>query len=243
MTDNPWEIVDASGIVSSTKDVMKERKENLQREVDKLAKEANRRLDELKANEMESPVYSQWVQNGSIRFGVQGKTYQQVQSEYWRTKNFLDAKTSTVQGAKEVLNQIASNTGQGRIYTQNQAKRYFDLASKVSDYYKMTGESAKALDYQKIWHQVNLAIDRGQANLDRANYTVNEIADIANEIGQINDELKMLNAMPDNSQGVEAMANAPNNTTISKIGNKVKGVATAMANAVKGVFKALFGRK
>lgn len=238
--ENPWEYIDAKGVVSATKEAYGYRKAELQKEVNKMAKEANALLDSLEENEMKSPAYNRWYRDGQVRFGVQGKTYQQVQSEYWRTKNFLDAKTSTVQGAKEVLNQISRNTGYGREMSQEMASNYFKLASQISDYYKMTGESAKALDYQHIWEQVNIAVKNGNASLDRANYKVEEIAIITQEIGQINDELRMLQDLPDNEQGVESMANMPKNTMAHKIGQTIKNAATTMVKGIVGAIKGLF---
>ena len=69
----------------------------LKKETSRLASMANKRLDRLESNNLTMmPSYMSWQANGAIRFSVKGKTYNQLQSEYWRVKHFLDERTSTV---------------------------------------------------------------------------------------------------------------------------------------------------
>lgn len=217
---------------------LQDKKEQLQAQVNTLAKEANARLDELERNEMESPAYSQWVKDGQVRFGVQGKTYQQVQSEYWRTKNFLDAKTSTVQGAQSVLEQISRNTGyygeSGKL-TQDEARQFFNLADKLKNYYEMTGQSAKALDYQLIWEQVNIAIQNGVRVTDDVETSVRAIEEIAKMEEVIDDEIKAIQENP-----VEALTPPIDVVGYGGFGNKVIGAIANVGKAIGGFFKGLF---
>lgn len=226
--------VSASGIFSQGKKVVKDRKAELQKEVDTLAKEANRRLDELKRNEIESPAFNKWVENGSTRFGVKGKTYQQVQSEYWRIKNFLDAKTSTVQGAQDVLRQMAHNTGFKGTFNQYNSKAFFRLADKIRQYYEMAGDTAKSLDYQLIWTQLNMMIERNEKLLDSVEgIGVDQIEDALIEIGELNKEMDILNQYPDNADGLEMAArNAPPKSIAGQIGRIFGGIVSA----IKGFF-------
>lgn len=167
-------------------DVLKDKRRELQREVDSMAKEANKRLDDLKQNELtKAPSYVKWVEGGKIRFGVKGKTYQEVQSEFWRVKNFLDSKTSTVEGAKDVLSKISSLVGVSTEMTAEETSRYFELAEKIKEYYKNSQESAKALDYQAIWEVINKAVERGDVTLHENEYTVEDIEDMLYSIGEI----------------------------------------------------------
>lgn len=72
----------------------------LRAEVSRMASMANKRLNRLENNNLTMlPAYQAWEQNGSIRFSVKGKDYNQLQAEFWRLKNFLDDRTSTVREA------------------------------------------------------------------------------------------------------------------------------------------------
>lgn len=215
-----------------------DKKMQLQAQVDQMAKEANARLDELAKNEMNSPAYDNWVKNGEVRFGVKGKTYQEVQSEYWRTKNFLDSKTSTVKGAQDVLDQISRNTGfkgeTGKL-TQDEASNFFRLADRISDYYKMTGDSAKALDYQKIWEQINTAIEMGDLRIDEVGYEVKEIEQIAKVTEKIEEEIKAIQEDP-----INALTPPKDIAGYGGFGNRVVGAIKGIGKAIGGFFRGLF---
>ena len=64
------------------------------------------------------------------------------------------------------------------------SKQFFELANKVKEYYQASEQSAMALDYQKIWEQINSQIKQG-------------VIDIGE--GQSTDEVlrQFLNAMDD----------------------------------------------
>lgn len=147
----------------------------LKKEVSRMASMANKRLTRLENNELTHlPSYKSWEEHGSIRFSVKGKTHQQLQSEYWRLKNFLDAKTSTVRGANQFLKEMAQNTGikyNGLADLKSKSQKFFDLASKIKQYYKNAEQSARALDYQKIWQQINQQIKQGIISIDNAEST------------------------------------------------------------------------
>ena len=67
--------------VTGTKELERE----LRRQVTKLSSIANKRLGRLKMRGYEdSPAYEAWERGGSVRFGVKGKSYDEVQAEYWR---------------------------------------------------------------------------------------------------------------------------------------------------------------
>ena len=205
---------------------LQSKKEQLQAEVDVLAQEANSRLDDLRKNELEqSPAYSKWVEGGSVAFGVRGKTYQEVQSEFWRTKNFLDAKTSTVSGAKDVLSKVSELVGVDTEMTARETANYFNLAERIKEYYEMSGQSAMALDYQAIWEVINQAIKIGAVTLDRNDYTVNEIERILEEIKQLEMQEETLRQQEDNIID----------------GGGSGGSGGGILGAITGFFRSLFG--
>uniref|UniRef100_UPI0021CFBF23 hypothetical protein n=1 Tax=Klebsiella pneumoniae TaxID=573 RepID=UPI0021CFBF23 len=105
---------------------------------------------------------------------VRGKDYNEVQREVARMRQFLNAKTSTVRGANQVLKDMAKNTGikyKTLKELKSKAKLFFELANKVEQYLRTVDDIASAIGYQKIWEAVNTYIqdvrkDLGSAELD-----------------------------------------------------------------------------
>ena len=147
----------------------------LKKEVSRMASQANKRLVRLEKNELtELPAYQSWVDGGAIKFSVKGKDYNQLQAEFWRLKNFLDNKTSLVRQANKYLRDMAEVTGikYGNLSElKAKSKQFFELANKVKEYYKASEQSASALDYQKIWEQINLQIKQGEIQIGQEQST------------------------------------------------------------------------
>lgn len=142
----------------------------LKKEVSRMSSMANKRLVRLERNELtELPAYKSWVENGAIKFSVKGKDYNQLQSEFWRLKNFLDNKTSLVRQANKFLKEMAHNTGikyNGLADLKTKSNQFFELADKIKQYYKASELNALALDYQKIWEQINIQLETGNITID-----------------------------------------------------------------------------
>lgn len=130
----------------------------LKKEVSRLASLANKRLVRLENNGFEdSPAYKKWIESGGKKFSVRGKDYNELQKELARVREFVNSKTSTIRGAKRVLQEIASNTGldlKGKELWK-QASNFFQLASMVEQYIRSTENVASAIGYQRIWQAVN----------------------------------------------------------------------------------------
>lgn len=161
----------------------------LRAQVSQLASIANKRLDRLEKNELtSSPAYQKWEQNGSHRFSVAGKSYPEVQSEYWRVKDFLEMRTSSVTGTKAVLQEIATNIGWGKIdfdniaLTQEQLSNFFKIADTVSQYLDSVDESAAALDYQEIWDTINAAYQQGKIDFNNAELDAEQMQGIVSQM-------------------------------------------------------------
>lgn len=144
----------------------------LRAEVSRMASMANKRLNRLENNNLTMlPAYQAWEQNGSIRFSVKGKDYNQLQAEFWRLKNFLDDRTSTIREANAFLREMAENTGikyNGLEDLKTKSTRFFELAEKIREYNQAIGQAAQALDYQKIWQQINTAVQQDAIDLSEA---------------------------------------------------------------------------
>lgn len=144
----------------------------LKKEVSRLASMANKRLNRLESNDLTLlPAYREWEQHGAIRFSVRGKNYNQLQSEYWRLKHFLDDRTSTVRQANKFLREMAENTGikyRGLEDLKSKSQQFFELAEKIKQYNMSINQSAQALDYQKIWQQINTYVNNTNTDLASA---------------------------------------------------------------------------
>lgn len=183
--------MDRFGVKQKVEEIKREEKE-LRKQVSRLASMANKRIQRLEQSELtDTPAYKSWEENGAHKFSVRGKTYQEVQAEYWRVKKFIENKTSTVTGAKQVLYDMASATGIE--YTdiadlQAKASSFFSIASKVKQYLQSVGDSAIALDYQKIWEQINLYIKEENVELAGAEGDLQAIDDIVSRMLQLKEE-------------------------------------------------------
>lgn len=141
----------------------------LRKEVSRMASMANKRIDRLERNNLTMlPAYQAWEKNGSVRFSVKGKSYEETQAEYWRLKKFLDDRTSTVKQANDFLKEMAENTGiqyNGLEDLKTKSAKFFELADLIKQYNQSINQSAQALDYQKIWKDINTYILDTDADL------------------------------------------------------------------------------
>ena len=144
----------------------------LRKEVSRMASMANKRIDRLERNNLTMlPAYQAWEKNGSVRFSVKGKSYEETQAEYWRLKKFLDDRTSTVKQANDFLKEMAENTGiqyNGLEDLKTKSAKFFELADLIKQYNQSINQSAQALDYQKIWQDINTYVLDTDADLAAA---------------------------------------------------------------------------
>lgn len=160
-----------------------ERFKRLKKEVSRKASLANKRLRRLEDRGLtSSPAYQAWLKaKGGENFGVRGKDYNALQSELAKLNNFIDYRTSTVNGSKNLFREIAENTGleydPDLIDMNEQAKVFFDLASKTEQYLRTTEGSASARGYQQIWEAVAEYVSEGTTGTD---YDITQVVDILN---------------------------------------------------------------
>jgi len=139
--------VDTSGIQSQYNE--------LKQEVSRLASMANKRLARLEQHGFEdAPAYRKWIESGGEKFSVKGKDYNALQKELARVRQFTNSISSTVKGAKSLLNSIAANTGMAE-QSYSYAKEFFQLASMIEQYIRSTENTASAIGYHKIWTAIN----------------------------------------------------------------------------------------
>lgn len=139
------------------------------RAASRLASVANKRVERLEANNLtDSPAYKAYLESGG-KFGVKGKTHNEVQAEVARLKRFIESSTSTVKGVTQTLKDMAANTGIK--YTdlndlKAKSSQFFNLASKVEQYLRTVEDMASAIGYQKIWEAINQYVKDASITLD-----------------------------------------------------------------------------
>lgn len=175
------------GVAIGEKQV-KERQERirqLRREASRKAAVANKRIERIERNELrDSPAYQRYIRDGGQRFGVKGKSYNEVQAEIARLNRFLDAETSTIRGINKNLKEMAANTG---IKYRNLGElraissKFFELTSKVEQYLRNIEDAASAIGYQRIWQAINeytkeqkIGLADGEAKIDAMIETISE---------------------------------------------------------------------
>lgn len=156
------------------------------KEVSRLASLANKRLQRLESAKLtDSPAYQKWVENGAVKFGVKGKTYNQLQSEMARLNRFINAQTSTVRGINSNLKEMAANTGikYGTLKElRSKATSFFELASKVEQYLRTVNDMASAIGYHKIWEVINEYVEREKIDLSGAENNIDELSKMVSEL-------------------------------------------------------------
>lgn len=180
----------------------KERKayNDLKRKVIREAKKANDRLERLeKKGYTNTPAYLAWKKSGSKKFSASHKTYNDMQSEYWRIQRFLDDKTSTVRGTNSFLKEIADNTGikyKKMDDLHKYSSDFFDIADEIKKYYKKEGKDSSALDYQRIWRQITTYVKMNKIDIKS---TDNEIIieDIKKNLSAINSKIDEEDKIPE----------------------------------------------
>ena len=165
---------------------VKKAQAEFRKEVSRLASLANKRIQRLEnAKLTDSPAYQKWVENGSVKFGVKGKTYNQLQSEMARLNRFINAQTSTVRGINSNLKEMAANTGikYGTLKElRSKATSFFELASKVEQYLRTVNDMASAIGYNKIWEVINEYVEKEKIDLSGAENNIDELSKMVSEL-------------------------------------------------------------
>lgn len=145
------------------------KKQKLYTKLKALYADAKRNIRDLQRHNLgDTPAIQKLEENGKIKFSVKGKTYNELQSDYFRLKRFAESETSTVQGATNVLENIARNTG---IHYNNlddliiKSRVFFDIASKVEQILESQSQLAFTMGYQTIWTAVNNMVERKKIDL------------------------------------------------------------------------------
>lgn len=140
------------------KAIITKKQQEFRQEVSRLSNIANKRIRRLEESDFNSsPAYQKWLKEGGEFFKVQGKTQAEVWNEYYRVKNYLDSKTSSITGTKQVLNNMNQYTGMNlNTYEEiiEASGDFFRLAQRVSEYLSVIGLGA-VFDSNQIYNMIS----------------------------------------------------------------------------------------
>ena len=149
---------------------------------------ANKRLKRMEEQNLTmSPSYKKWVDEGGQKFGIKGKSTQEVRAEVARLNKFLNQTTSTVRGTKKYLTNVAEQVGITNYNSfqslNSQLKDFFEVSDRVREYLKNSKEVSVSIGYKKIWEQVNEYAETVGKEFNDLN---KDIVEIAKSITQAN---------------------------------------------------------
>lgn len=154
---------------------------------------ANKRLKRIEQQNLTmSPSYKKWIDEGGQKFGIKGKSMEEVRLEVARLNKFLKQTTSTVTGTKKYLANIANQVGikqWGSFQSlNNQLRGFFEVADRLQEYLKNSKEVSVSIGYKKIWEQVTEYAETTGKEFLSLN---DDIVEIANTILQANSYSKL----------------------------------------------------
>lgn len=149
---------------------------------------ANKRLKRMEEQNLTmSPAYKKWIDEGGQKFGIKGKSTQEVRAEVARLNKFLKQTTSTVRGTKKYLTNVAEQVGIVNYNSyqslNSQLKDFFEVSDRVREYLKNSKEVSVSIGYKKIWEQVNEYAETVGKEFNSLN---SDIVEIAKSITQAN---------------------------------------------------------
>lgn len=158
---------------------------------------ANKRLKRIEQQNLQmSPSYKKWVEDGGQKFGIKGKSNNEVKAEVARLNKFLNQTTSTVKGTKKYLTNVANQVGvkQWDSFEDlgNQLQGFFDVSDKVQDYLKNSKEVSVSIGYKKVWEEVN---EYAESMGEEFTLLDSDVAEIAENVVQANAVNRLDNLM------------------------------------------------
>ena len=175
-------------VKKSSRNIFTDAERKYRQEASRKVSMANKRLKRMEQQDLYmSPAYKKWIDDGGQKFGIRGKSMEQVRVEVARLNKFLKQSTSTVRGTKKYLKNIAGQVGIKQwddFQSLNaQLQGFFEVAERVQEYLKNSKEVAVSIGYKKIWEQVNEYAETVGKEFTSLN---DDVIEIANTILQAN---------------------------------------------------------
>lgn len=164
------------------KNQLNAKQKQLRQEASRLVSMANKRLKRLEdQNLLESPSYKKWVDDGGQKFGIRGKSMEEVKQEVARLNDFLKKQTSTVTGAKQYFKNVADKVGIKDFNDfpdlQRKLNNFFETTAKVKEYLQNSKEIGVSIGYQKVWEEVANYVQEMNREVEMTEQDVLKIAD------------------------------------------------------------------
>lgn len=164
------------------KNQLNAKQKQLRQEASRLVSMANKRLKRLEEqNLLESPSYKKWVDDGGQKFGIRGKSMEEVKQEIARLNDFLKKQTSTVTGAKQYFKNVADKVGIKDFNDfpdlQRKLNNFFETTAKVKEYLQNSKEIGVSIGYQKVWEEVANYVQEMNREVEMTEQDVLKIAD------------------------------------------------------------------
>ncbi len=113
---------------------------DLARATTRLVSAANKRLRRMQAAGITSTAYNRAMESGGF-FSVKDKSFAQIRSEFSRVRQFLNSKTSTLKGIKQIEKETIKSLEKSGIKIDK---------SKINEVFKIYGELEKIDESVKI---------------------------------------------------------------------------------------------
>lgn len=113
----------------------------LAKKTSQLASVANKRMTRMEKSGIESPAYKSaqkylGKEDAPKRFSVRGKGINELRAEFIRLKQFLESKTSTLKGHKEVRKEFYKRLGvpEGEEMSEDDESEFWDAYNELEPY-------------------------------------------------------------------------------------------------------------
>lgn len=166
---------------NNDKNMFTDEEKKYRQEASRKVSMANKRLKRMEEQNLTmSPAYKKWIDEGGQKFGIKGKSTQEVRAEVARLNKFLKQTTSTVRGTKKYLTNVAEQVGivdyNSYQSLNSQLKDFFEVSDRVREYLKNSKEVSVSIGYKKIWEQVNEYAETVGKEFNSLNQDIVEIA-------------------------------------------------------------------
>ena len=146
--------------------------------VSKLAAVANKRILRLEKNGLQNThAYRKYLQDGGRKFGVKGKSNEEVQEEVGRLIRFLDAADSTVKGARASIKKQADAFGityKTVKEMQSKYEQFMKIFAPLKKIYEDQYGAAMVLDYNRVTTAAKTYLDTSKWELEMTEEAVAE---------------------------------------------------------------------
>lgn len=164
------------------------KRNQLARQVSRYAQMANKRMSRLEANHLDMVnAFKIWESQGKPHYSVKGKSYNELQSEFWKIKKVLDDETSTVKGANDYLRKMANNIG-FRGMTLNEIKQnvvgYWKVFSKVQQYLSTIESEGYNIGSPRIQEMISNYVTTSKRELNTVEELNTALQNVLSEVAE-----------------------------------------------------------